>query len=373
MFFVGKCKIAPMKLSLLSLFTLALSFTIQAQSIVVTSPQSKKAILEEFTATNCGNCPSAHVLVNQYQESYQDQLIPINIHYGHLANPRPGQMDFRTEYSQVLGQQAGVGAVPQASINRNATGWALPRNNWKAAIEQIIAQTSPVNVGFEVTRNDETGMISVEIESFNTSELASLKFHVAVLENNFVAYQQDYGNGAQSNYNHQHILRDLPIGAEGSNVPNLTAGAVNTLTVSFEIPENGSGIIENYDVVVFAGDDKKNVFTGGILPATGGTYNGASNATSGIGTFQNTEQATKVFPMPAVTEINISLPGAINENVSLTVFSVNGKAVESSDYIVGADGHLKADVRSFENGAYFFKITGPAGQKMGQGRFIVSR
>lgn len=54
-----------MKKTTLSLFFITfMGVSAFAQTIVSTSPQNKKVILEEFTGVNCVYCPQGHAIAN---------------------------------------------------------------------------------------------------------------------------------------------------------------------------------------------------------------------------------------------------------------------------------------------------------------------
>jgi len=64
-----------------------------AQTIVSTTPENRKVILEEFTGINCTFCPQGHAIAQNIQNNNQGDVFLINIHSGSFANPNGSQPD----------------------------------------------------------------------------------------------------------------------------------------------------------------------------------------------------------------------------------------------------------------------------------------
>ena len=80
-----------------------------AQTIVTTTPENRKVILEEFTGVNCTFCPQGHAIAQALQDNNPDNVFLVNIHSGSFANPSGSQPDFRTQWGQAIDDQSGSG------------------------------------------------------------------------------------------------------------------------------------------------------------------------------------------------------------------------------------------------------------------------
>src|SRR5688500_13695603 len=110
-----------MKKQLLALSaTLLLSVVVEAQLPVSTTPQNKKAILEEFTGVKCTWCPAGHVIANNIEAADPNNVILIIIHSGSFANVNPGEPDFKTAEGTAIDQMSGMGITgyPAGTMNR---------------------------------------------------------------------------------------------------------------------------------------------------------------------------------------------------------------------------------------------------------------
>ena len=100
------------KLLLVLFFT---AFSNYAQTIVSTTPQKKKVILEEFTGINCQYCPSGHAIANTIKNANPSDVFIINIHVGGFSTPGSGQPDFRTSFGTAIANQSALTGYPAAT------------------------------------------------------------------------------------------------------------------------------------------------------------------------------------------------------------------------------------------------------------------
>ena len=73
-----------------------------AQTIVSTTPENRKIILEEFTGVNCVYCPQGHAIAQNLQDNNQGDVFLINIHSGGYAIPNGSQPDFITQWGVAM-------------------------------------------------------------------------------------------------------------------------------------------------------------------------------------------------------------------------------------------------------------------------------
>tara|TARA_R110002124_G_scaffold131910_1_gene294320 strand:- start:49825 stop:50127 length:303 start_codon:yes stop_codon:yes gene_type:complete len=79
-----------------------------AQTIVSTTPENRKVVLEEFTGIHCGFCPDGHAIANALQNANPGNVFLINIHQGGFATPGPNEPDFRTQWGDAIANQTGL-------------------------------------------------------------------------------------------------------------------------------------------------------------------------------------------------------------------------------------------------------------------------
>jgi hypothetical protein len=259
------------------------AFQMSAQTIVQTTPQNKKVILEEFTGVNCVYCPQGHTIANNIKAANPTNVFLINIHVGSFATPSSSQPDFRTPFGTAIVNQTGIVGYPAGTVNREifpgnaqngGTGTAMSRDKWTATSNQTLNQSSYVNVATTATINANTRLLTVLVEAYYTgaSPVSSNNLNVAFLQNNTVGPQT--GGNQGSNYNHQHRLIHMLTGQWGEVITTTTAGTFVTRTYTYTIPAAYNNIIAEmgeFEIVAFMAEGQQKIISGnGATP----TYTG---------------------------------------------------------------------------------------------------
>jgi len=257
-----------------------------AQTIVSTTPENRKVILEEFTGINCTFCPQGHAIAQNIQNNNQGDVFLINIHSGGYANPNGNQPDFRTQWGQAIDNQSGLVGYPAGTVNRqnfpgqeqgNNGTTALSRGQWAGAANAVLGENSYANTAVNAVVDVQTRIMTVDVEAFYTdnSPVATNKFNVAVLQNNTLGPQ--VGGNMGNSYVHQHRLIDLLTGQWGEDITSTTTGSLFSNQYVYAIPDDINGIpvrIEDLEVVVFISETTQYIVSGnGTLP----TYTGISS------------------------------------------------------------------------------------------------
>ena len=265
------------------LYTFALLFMISlvmhCQTIVSTSPENKKVVLEEFTGIHCGWCPDGHTIAKNIQNNNPESVFLINIHQGGYSNPGNGEPDFRTPFGNSLAAQVGANFYPSGTINRNSN--ALSRGSWNGVANSVLGQNSNVNVAFEANIDVQTNEITVHLEAFYTSDSPedSNLLNIALLQNNTLGPQTDYTGTVENTleYNHMHRLVWLITGQWGETISTTTEGTFIDETYTYSIPSDYNGVavaIEDLEVVAFITETHKDIPSGnGVYP----TYSNFAN------------------------------------------------------------------------------------------------
>jgi hypothetical protein len=271
---------------LLLLFSLFLfAYPVISQTIVSTTPENRKAILEEFTGINCVFCPQGHAIANAIKANNPDDFFVINIHQGGFATPGAGQPDFRTPFGNAIVNQSYSGGgfgYPSGTVNRQnfpgremtASGTtAMSRGFWTVSSNETIAQPSYVNLGVEAVINVNTRELTVHVEAYYTgnSPVSTNKLNVALLQNNTFGPQS--GGGMGNNYPHMHRLVHMVTGQWGVDVNTTTAGSFVDQTFTYIIPAAYNGVPVDFfeaelEVVVFMTETQQNIISGNGAYAT---------------------------------------------------------------------------------------------------------
>lgn len=268
------------KITLSLFFTTFYSLLSFSQTIVSTTPQNRKVILEEFTGINCVYCPQGHTIANNIKNANPNNVFLVNVHVGGFSTPGAGQPDFRTPFGSGFTGQAGVTGYPAGTVNRTqfsglaqngGTGTAMSRNNWTNATNQILAQSSYVNVATTASINVSTRVLTVLVEAYYTgsSPVATNRLNVALLQNNTLGPQTGGNLGDQ--YNHQHRLVHMVTGQWGETISTTTAGTFVTRTYTYTIPASYNLVpaeMGEFEVVAFMAESQQKIISGNGATAT---------------------------------------------------------------------------------------------------------
>lgn len=266
-----------------------------AQSIVSTTPENKKVILEEFTGIHCGYCPEGHKLSEAIKKDNPDNVFLINIHEGSFASPSTGEPDFRTQFGTAIAGQTALDGYPSGTVNRHvfpglemtSSGTtALDRGAWKPAADIILAQPSYINVGVKASVDSNTRVMTINVEAYYTgnSPVSSNFLNIALLQDNTKGPQSSGGMG--NNYNHMHRLIDMLTGQWGEEITTTSAGTLVQRTYTYTIPANHNSIpivLGDLQLIAFVTESHQEVISGnGYYPAYTGLAHNNELAISSI-------------------------------------------------------------------------------------------
>lgn len=276
-----------MKKIVLSFLGLFAAFAVGAQTpqFVSTEPANKNVIIEEYTGINCGYCPDGHKRVREYEAANPGRVFGINIHAGSYA-----ANTYTTQWGNALMNQAQVTGFPSGTINRETftyyddyygqtvTSMALGRGQFVSCGNEILAQTSFVNVAAQASIDATTRTMTVNVEAYYTAdaETASNKLNVVLVQDSIIGPQSGAsGNPSQvtsdGQYIHMSMLRDMLTGQwgdditapEGSTV--IPAGTLIQRTYTYNIPGSISNELVKLGhlrLIVFVAKDTKEIYTG---------------------------------------------------------------------------------------------------------------
>ena len=244
------------------LFTL-FSFHLFSQTIVSTSPENKKAIVEEATGIHCWACPDGHSILQAKKDQYPGQVFAIKAHGGTFAwdcDPNGGH-DFNNSYAVAVENLMNLNGWPSAAINRtvfsqytDTGGTGMGRQFWSAAVDQTLQQSAYVNVGVELIPNFSNNSVDIHVEAYYTgnSPQSTNYMHVAILLDGVVGPQgsaetynpadvvsdgpnTSYGHN-EYDYLHKDILVDMFHGMSGDPISTTSSGSFVDRTYTYQVP-----------------------------------------------------------------------------------------------------------------------------------------
>ncbi|MCU0361083.1 MAG: Omp28-related outer membrane protein [Bacteroidia bacterium] len=276
------------KLLLVLSGSLLLSSALFAQLPVSTSPENKKAVLEEFTGVNCTWCPAGHVIANNIKAADPNNVILINIHSGAFANVNPGDPDFKTPEGNAIDAMPGMGITgyPAGTMNREVLSGSVmagSRSLWTGWANTIKGQSADCNVALQGTLDVQTRVLTIDVEVYYTanSPAATNSLNVFLLESKIPGPQINGSNVNLSNYNpdgtynHNHVLRKAITPTFGMTIPTTTMGTLFTAQLTYTIPATYGAVnkttipqLGNLEIVAFVAESDRKIINANDGPIT---------------------------------------------------------------------------------------------------------
>lgn len=335
------------------LFTTALLIpgASSAQTLVSTEPQQRTALLEVFTAINCGNCPAAHGVANGLAAAYPDDLVLVEVHGGSLSVPQGSQPDLRTGDGAALWSSWGVAFQPQGLVNRSQLSSA---NSWSSQVPVVLSAPSPVNVGLASAYDASSQQVSITVEVYytGTSLTSTDQLYVLLTEDHVIGYQQDYVNGAHAAYDHRHVLRGYVTSVDGEDIAMPTTGEFVQRSYTYTKPSAWN--VEELHAVAFVQADQGPVYQVQRVAAMDGST--SINEPSGGAIIGD------AFPVPASQLVHIPMEPGHNGGL-LVVTDVQGRTVRSLKVNAGST-MLTLPVADLADGIYTYGLAGAARKRM---------
>jgi len=226
----------------------------ETETFRVISP-AKKPVVEDYTGTWCGNCPSVTASIDEIL-SQTDNVSVVAIHNGDSLS-----LDFEQTLRDALGVPQGS---PRARIDRTTTWGSI--NNYP--IEEVLGLVdTPSNVAISINSFVSNGNLSVTVTVASEDELANRKLVLYLVEDGIISSQKNYFNNDENspyfgmgdpieNFVHNHTLRASLSNIVGDEIPNTPALTDYKANFSYDLPNHF--VVENLHLVAMVVDMDNN-------------------------------------------------------------------------------------------------------------------
>ena len=329
--------------------------TVVAQPLVDQEPHNRTVLLEEFTGIRCNNSPAARITGDQIQEVYPNDLAIVRIHAGSFAIPFEGMPDFRNSWSDQLFQHFSVAFLPSGMAGRSVFNGSvvMGSSSWSAAVDQVLQEPSPVNLGIASDLDPDTRDLVINIELFYTADGngESDFIHVLLTEDHIIGYQLDQTSSPPDvwDYDHSKVLRAYITDLWGDEVSSTEAGTSVIRTYTYTVPNEFDAA--NCNVVAFVGKFQEDVHQVREVRADGGTTQVGIHGTDHKGSAQ------PPFPQPASGTVTIPLLNSTQRSLVI-VRDMSGRQVHFQS---ATNATLTMDVSLWSSGTYTYEVISSAG------------
>lgn len=191
---------------------------------IVSTPQTKRVLIEELTGVSCVNCPKATETLKEFEKTYKDQLSIIAFHAGGLTDKLqesdPKQTLVTEDAPYLFAIWGPEYAKPFAVFDRLKLGskddypfWVLYRDSdWKAALLKARETTqTPVNLEVTSTYNEQTEEYKITTTvKYTESTSTQFALNIYLTEDSIVDAQKfslPTGDSIATHYVFNHVYR----------------------------------------------------------------------------------------------------------------------------------------------------------------------
>jgi len=234
-------------------------------TVVKTAPAPKNVVIEEFTGVKCGFCPDGAAILQGILDANPGRVFGVACHpeNGSFNTPYSGDEDLRRTFLNAFwtGNFAGYLGMPTAMVSRRVWGdgnRSQSRSKWDGFATQILAESSPVNIGVTSTFDGDTLVVDVEI--YYTDSVATDHALYCYLTESGVITQQA---GASGNYEHHRVFRESFSPQWGDVLTvDKKAGTFIRYTYKYYNPNNTYNFAHSHILVFIRDVDSEEIMTG---------------------------------------------------------------------------------------------------------------
>lgn len=335
----------------------AVSILIVLNSISFASPRN--VLVEYITGTWCGNCPCGHQTLNSITSGYPNTII--------LAYHAFGNDPFRNFKGNEIINLLGLSATPTTVIDRNVFIGTLNYPLWISGVQDRYSASpdSPVEILItSKTYNDLTNELTVDLDITALENLSGqYKMNAVITEDNIIYQQNFYSQcgtpGIVSDYDHDHVTRNMVNGATGVNLNKGSNWLMNqTIPKTIQTTLDASWIPDNCKIVIFVYKEESALATSEIQQAIQESAKGSTGITSGSSEFPEDFKLYQNYPNPfnPVTNIKFSVPS--DGNVIFKIIDISGKEMERyiNGFLQKGNYNIEFDGSKYASGIYFYEL-----------------
>lgn len=210
----------------------------------VSAPQDKIVLFEDFTGVRCPNCPNGHAAIEDMQKSNPGRIIAVSIHAGGKtfiqAAPFAGDQDLNTDWgNQIFTIVAKPNGIPYGYADRISS--SAITTNWESLCTPRLTSTTSANAEARVISYDPVSReLRYEVKFEMMEDLDESFFFSTVITEDSIVGRQESTQGEIHEYEHNHILRDMPqfkVNLNPNKTPSATKGRVFLKQYSYTLPD----------------------------------------------------------------------------------------------------------------------------------------
>lgn len=331
--------------------------------------RSRVVLLENFTNTSLAANPVGNTLTSQQNEKFANPSTPAgsgNVTLGEIVKIQyhtafPGSDPLNAQNQQLNNSRAafyGITTAPTARVdggyeNGNFVDWFNSYNDDRVLTPSALRINAvPTKVGAEVRIN-----VTLTNTTSQSISLNGVNLFTVVVQKQLLKATDPTLFGSTTNTEFAYIARQMLPSPAGKQLSGTLAGGAtyaDPLELTWSQANGGNAIV--IFVQKIDGEDK-NVYQAYFLDTPL-----SPDAITGTEDPEYANHVT-VFPNPAITEVHIQLPGAVNKPTPLAMFDAYGRVVIESAFKAG-ESSKTISTTNLADGIYMLQFSTPQGGKV---------
>ena len=305
--------------------------------------QERNVLVEMFTNSHCGLCPSAHYSLKSYANS-SPNASRIRYIYYHVPFPYSDDPLAQVATSDAAGRNQYYGPFSATPVTFfDGVNQGTSYGSWPISLNNQVGLASPLKITVVGSRNDADVTVSATIEAVGTPPAGALAIHFVIVEN--VSYTGRNGVTPQD-----FVMRKMIAGPSGDP---FTIGTGETKIVEKTSPLSNVTSMNSAGFVVFVQEvGTRAILQSDYIPY--GVLTGVEDNKSQPATFRLEQN----YPNPFNPETRIQFTLADPQSATLKVFDLLGRevAVLVNEKKEAGVHEVKFYAGGLASGAYFYRL-----------------
>ena len=221
-----------------------------------TPAQTKKMLVEDFTAVRCNNCPKAAEVIKSLKKTYGDSVVALGIHCNrNFSRPyEESDENYRLDKGQAIYEWFGTPRQPSGLLDRykfsGQSDYVLSYQRWESLASKRLGGSAKTNIYLDRNLSQKAGEVKVTVrvrfqEALNQTVFLSLM----ITEDNIVDIQLGPDKKLPE-YQHDHVVRHIQTPAKGLNLIE-SPESQQVVVKEFVMPIENKWKLEDLNIVAF--------------------------------------------------------------------------------------------------------------------------
>lgn len=221
-----------------------------------TPAQTKKLLVEDFTAVRCNNCPKAAKVIKSLKSTYDDTVIALGIHCNrNFSRPyKKSDENYRLDKGQAIYEWFGKPRQPSGMLDRykfpGQSSYILSYQRWESLASKRIGGSAKTNIYLKRNFSQKAGEVKVTVRiRFQEALEQTVYLSLMITENNIVDVQLGPDEKLPQ-YDHDHVVRYIQTPAKGLNIVE-NPDKRQVVVKEFVMPIESDWKVKDLNIVAF--------------------------------------------------------------------------------------------------------------------------